>query len=626
MKTVYINSQPVKLGIEIGGGQEAVVYDIGNNMVAKIWREPNDPFYANNKNDQQAAAQRLSLYAKKLKQFPRQLPPHIIGPKDFVTNKNGVIIGYTMQFVRGAEVLIKYGDMAFRQQMNISNNEIVDIFKHLHTTLQQLHQRNIVIGDFNDLNVLVKDKQVYMIDTDSYQFGNYPCTMYTDKFLDPLICQLATQNNVSFMQMVSPHTRLTDWYAYTIMLMKSLLFVHPYGGVHKPKDPSKKVKDSLRTLQRVSIFDKDVLYPRHAYPLQVLPQQLNEYFHKVLHKDVREMFPVHLIQNLVWHRCQSCGIEHATLHCLVCQVQHVILSQQSSANIKVVPVFQTSGTIVYTAVMHDKLYYIYHENGMYKRENGRVVIQGNHDRGLYFGINGNTTLLAKEHMLVSINPHEDTQKIAVDMMGNVPCFVSNADDIFWASNGILQRANTMGLQFTPYHAGMVLQGRTALWLGDDFGFGLYTAGGILQGFLFDAKSAAINDQCTIPTTTGQIINADCIFGHKRCWLLLQVKQGSQYINICYAFNQQGKLLGQWQTHADDGSWLATITGKCATGPYLFSPTNDGVVRVEFDDTGVVHTKQFTDTAAHVHEKCQLQICSNGIYVIKNNSINLLTLS
>jgi len=47
MKTVYLNGQALRLTKEIGAGQEAVVYDMGNGQVAKVYRIPNDPIMRN---------------------------------------------------------------------------------------------------------------------------------------------------------------------------------------------------------------------------------------------------------------------------------------------------------------------------------------------------------------------------------------------------------------------------------------------------------------------------------------------------------------------------------------------------------------------------------------------------
>ena len=38
-----------------------------------------------------------------------------------------------------------------------------------------------------------------------------------------------------------PHTVASDWYAYTVMLTQCLLFVGPYGGIYRPKDPARRV-------------------------------------------------------------------------------------------------------------------------------------------------------------------------------------------------------------------------------------------------------------------------------------------------------------------------------------------------------------------------------------------------
>lgn len=46
-----------------------------------------------------------------------------------------------------------------------------------------LHERNIILGDINPANILVvSPKEVYFVDTDSYQIENFPCPVGTDNF------------------------------------------------------------------------------------------------------------------------------------------------------------------------------------------------------------------------------------------------------------------------------------------------------------------------------------------------------------------------------------------------------------------------------------------------------------
>lgn len=49
--------------------------------------------------------------------------------------------------------------------------------------IDKLHQYNVLIGDINPDNILLVDeKTVYFVDTDSYQVGAYPCPVGTDTF------------------------------------------------------------------------------------------------------------------------------------------------------------------------------------------------------------------------------------------------------------------------------------------------------------------------------------------------------------------------------------------------------------------------------------------------------------
>ncbi|MBF2078053.1 MAG: hypothetical protein IGR76_05910 [Synechococcales cyanobacterium T60_A2020_003] len=219
-----------------------------------------------------------------------------------------------MPLLERADALLRYGERSFRQA-GISNQTVVQIFQDLHDTVSKLHLQQVVIGDFNDLNVLVKGSEAYLIDADSFQFASFHCTVFTARFVDPLLCD-PTANQPIRLQ--SP-TLYSDWYAFTVMLMQSLLFVDPYGGVYKPKDPTQKVPHGVRSLHRITVFHPEVHYPKPATPYTVLPDDLLHYFQKVFIHDRREIFPRSLLDNLRWTQCLVCGKEHARNHCPNCQ-------------------------------------------------------------------------------------------------------------------------------------------------------------------------------------------------------------------------------------------------------------------------------------------------------------------
>jgi H/ACA ribonucleoprotein complex subunit 3 len=625
MKTVYLNGQAIRLTKEIGAGQEAVVYDIGNGQVAKIYRFPDDPYYAQSLQEQKAAKVRIAIHQKKLAMYPGGLPSNIIVPSNLLTDKQGIILGYTMSFITGAETLLKYGDMGYRQSMNISNNEIRDIFLNLHDTLRSLHDKKVIIGDFNDLNILVKNKQVYMIDTDSYQFGNWISTMYTEKFVDPLICDTVMTNNNPIWTMTRNHTYNGDWYAFCALLFKSLLFVDPYGGVYKPKDSNKRIKQQLRPSHRINIFNPEVVYPKHAYPYNVLDAKMIRYFQDVFSKDLRGEFPQAMLKNMQWNTCKACGIEYATSACPICNAGHIYVPISVSGNVQVKEVFVTGGTIMFADVQHGKLVYVYHENDEYRRESDRVVISGPLSRNLHIAINGSSTVLSESHTMAIIDQSGKSQKMFIDCVGSRPVCDANDHQIYWVENGNVYKNNPLGLEYSPINIGQCIVDNTLLWTGDKFAFGMYKAGNILQGFIFDDTSKVVNDNVNLPFIKGQIIDAKTYISDNIAWLMIATKDQSKYINHCLVIDKQGKVLSHINNETSDQPWLSHIKGKSASGNYLFCPTDDGIMRVSIEPNGQLETKVFVDTENYVNEQSSLLVSPMGIYVIKRNKILLISI-
>ncbi|NET10604.1 MAG: hypothetical protein F6K16_39110, partial [Symploca sp. SIO2B6] len=285
---IYVNTKKVRLTARnaIGKGGEADVFKLGKDKAIKVFKPPDHPDFAGMPDAQQAARDRLDQHQHKLRQFPQGLPERVISPMALAMDQKGQrILGYTMPLLNDTEVLLRYGDRTFRQA--IEAQTVVQIFLDLHQTITQLHRANVVIGDFNDLNVLVKGTSAYIIDADSFQFGAFTCPMFTARFVDPLLCD-PTANQPILQQ---PHTPTSDWYAFAVMLMQCLLFVDPYGGIYKPKDKSQRIPQSARSLKRITVFHPEVRYPKPALPWDRLPDDLLHHFHQIFEQDWRGGFP-----------------------------------------------------------------------------------------------------------------------------------------------------------------------------------------------------------------------------------------------------------------------------------------------------------------------------------------------
>ncbi len=294
----------------IGSGGEADVYEHANGTALKIFKRPEHPDYAFSTAAQAAARDRLSIHQKKLPLMQQlQLPSRVIKPEELVIDaRSGEIAGYAMRLVRG-EPLIRYADRGFRSA--IPADAVIRLLCDLHRSVSAIHAAGVVIGDFNDLNVIAHDDAAWLIDSDSYQFPPFVTRLFTLRFLDPL------HSDGTTMALVSPHDASSDWYAFGAMAMQLLLFVDPYGGVHRPPAGTARVPQEARPLQRMTVFHPEVRYPKQANRLDVLPDDLLHLFERTFVHDARAPFPLPLLESLRWTRC-ACGVEHARAHCPQC--------------------------------------------------------------------------------------------------------------------------------------------------------------------------------------------------------------------------------------------------------------------------------------------------------------------
>ena len=293
---VYLSGKRVKVSDSdlLGEGGEARVYRLGSAAL-KLFHAPTD-----------AVGKRLlDQKILKLANFPRSLPGAVMSPTELALDKLGRVIGYQMPLVAGAEDFGRLAQRKWRLGV-LSNSELTSLFVELHGVVEELHAARVVIGDFNDGNVLFgpspqpsprfagRGSQVFLIDSDSMQFGGFACPVGHERFLDPKLYGADLSASPRFDDG-------TDWYAFAVLLFQSLLAVHPFGGTH-PKLPT-----LLRRAEaRHSLMQSDVVIPRLAVPPKVLPDDLLHWFLAVFEKDARQTFPTSLLQ-LSWTKC-ACGL------------------------------------------------------------------------------------------------------------------------------------------------------------------------------------------------------------------------------------------------------------------------------------------------------------------------------
>ncbi|MEM8642555.1 MAG: hypothetical protein AAGG51_27615 [Cyanobacteria bacterium P01_G01_bin.54] len=620
---VYIHGKRVALKPKnaIGKGGEADVFRWGQQQVIKCFKPPSHPDYAHSSAEQQGARLRLAEHQQKLRQFPSNVPKRAIAPQTLAYDQPGQqILGYAMPLVAGAEPLLRYSQPNFRKG-RIGNGTVVAIFQDLHQTLLHLHRAGVVVGDFNDLNVLVKDTAAYLIDTDSWQFGSFLCRVFTAQTVDPLLCD----SSANAPQLQQPYNANADWYAFTVLLMQCLLYVHPYGGIYKPRVGQPKVPQAARSLRRITVFNPAVKYPKPATPYAVLPDALLHHFQQVFEQDQRGVLPRLLLDQLTWHTCPSCGVEHARVACPLCQGVTVTVGQVPTVEtvhgqVTAQAIVQTRGQIL-AATVDAKLRYLYYEAGEFKREDGTVVLTGQREPQMQYLLQGQTTIFAKDQQAIALMLEQAPERLAVDAYQTTAQIVSNGQRRYWLHNGQLLRDGPLG----PDYIGDVLSGQTRIWVGPTFGLGYYRAGTLSVVFVFDALRPGLNDRIPLHLGAGQLLDANCVFSGDRGWFFWTLRSQGQTVHHCAVLQPNGQVLATDETVHGQSDWLMSLQGHCAVGQFLLVATDEGIVRVEVHQGQVMVVKRFPDTEPFVSRESGLLPASQGLYVVNAQGIGQLRL-
>jgi H/ACA ribonucleoprotein complex subunit 3 len=539
-----------------------------------------------------------------------------VAPVSLATNAaKKRILGYTMPFLSNTEPIIRFGEKSFREA-GVTDETVVRIFRSLRDTVQALHQKGVVIGDFNDLNVLVKVEEPFIIDADSMQFGKFFCRVFTGKFVDPVLCDPSASSPL----LAKPHNEMSDWYAYLVMLMQSLLFVGPYGGVYKPQK-SQRVSHDARPLHRITVWNPEVRYPKPAKPLERLPDTMIDFLRTTFEKDKRGIPPASLLDSLQFDS------DGNLLVAVKIAVTPTIVKEIVVGRVRAEKVFETTGRIVFAAYQGGKLRWLYYQDGQYKREDGSVVVKGPLFPNIRFRISGEKTVIAQGGQALVFTPGASNPEVlAVDtLVGQLPLIDAIEQSVLFVSGGELKKTMQLGTGYAET-IGTVLPNQTLFWTSEKLGFGFYRAGQLARYFVFDPRYRGLNDSVELPAIAGQLIDSTCFFGKELAWFFMAVRQGSQAINQCFLIDSKGKVVASAKAQEGDGSWLGSIRGKCAIANFLLAATDDGIQRVQTQGSQIVVAKEFPDASRVVDADSHLFPGNSGLSAVSRQTIWNVTIS
>jgi serine/threonine protein kinase len=226
----------------LGTGGEAKVFAVFQqpNVVAKLYHKPTkkrakklDIMHANPPGDPMASLGHIS----------------IAWPVDLLqtTDPNPKVVGFLMLNVSGmSSILNFYNPQIRRQKCPLFN------YKYLHRTARNLaaavraiHNRNYVIGDINESNILVSDSSlVTVVDTDSFQVTDpntgdiHRCPVGKPEYTPPEL------QGITF----SKTDRLTqhDLFGLGVLIFQLLMEgFHPFTGVYKGTGDPPSIEDRI---------------------------------------------------------------------------------------------------------------------------------------------------------------------------------------------------------------------------------------------------------------------------------------------------------------------------------------------------------------------------------------------
>ncbi|HKQ71198.1 MAG TPA: protein kinase [Polyangiaceae bacterium] len=168
-------SGAIQLTQKLAEGGEGAIFDTSlPDTVCKIYFP-----------DHLTAARRAKLELMTTREPPA---PTICWPRELVRNEHGEFVGYLMARAKG-EI---FNLTVFKKPLLEENfpdwgrAELVELSSTTLDLIRKLHAMNVIIGDINPNNfMVVSAKEVYLVDTDSFQVEGFPCTVGTPHFTPP---------------------------------------------------------------------------------------------------------------------------------------------------------------------------------------------------------------------------------------------------------------------------------------------------------------------------------------------------------------------------------------------------------------------------------------------------------
>lgn len=214
----------IQLIKELASGGEGTAFITNNNYVCKIYAKDKITNYK---------------YEKLKLMVQNQIQDDFIcWPIDIVFNTNNEFVGYIMKKAEGRELQKSiFLPMLIKKYFpNWNRVQLTTLVITILNKIKILHEMNVILGDINPLNILVKDENtVFIIDTDSFQIENYPCSVGTVNYTAP---EIQGRDYKSFLR-----TFKHEYFAVATLVFMVLLPGKPPYSQQGGSDPASNIKN-----------------------------------------------------------------------------------------------------------------------------------------------------------------------------------------------------------------------------------------------------------------------------------------------------------------------------------------------------------------------------------------------
>lgn len=192
------------------------------------------------------------------------------------SNDRGELVGYLMPAAQGKELqrAIFIKPLLQRTFPHWTRNELATLTLAVLESIQELHERNVLLGDINPRNILVYDEtHVFFVDTDSYQIEDFPCPVGTATFLTP---DLLGKNLATILRCFSD-----EFFAVATLVFMLLMPGKPPYSHAGGEDPAENVRRRHFPYGLAEKKGKGVPDGPWRFMWSHLPYYLKEAFHSV---------------------------------------------------------------------------------------------------------------------------------------------------------------------------------------------------------------------------------------------------------------------------------------------------------------------------------------------------------